>query len=77
MKISPAKSASDVGGKPEPSGFQQAYKDSNAKVEVLGDDVAGRRGQRDASTAEKPVKSPLLLHDLGGERAVEKSDEHA
>ena len=62
---------------PDLAGFEQADKDSDYEVEVLGCGVTGRRGETKASLAEKHVQSALLLHDFRRDGPVKDRDQHA
>jgi len=61
-------------GEPDSSGFNQADKDPNDEIEVLGRGVTGRRRELDTATAEIPVEGAFVLHDHGCQGAMKNRD---
>lgn len=66
-----------VHGKPDPSGFNQRNKNSNAEVEILGGGVTGRGWKLNAAAAEISVECALFLHHHAGQWAVENGNRNA
>jgi hypothetical protein len=63
-------------GEPDPPRLNQADKDSNREVEILGGDVTEWSRQVDAAAAEVAVKGALVLHDFAGQRPMEDRYQH-
>ena len=64
-------------GEPDSAGFNQADKNSDDEVEILGRRVTGRRGKPDTATAEIAIQSALVLHDHICQGAVKNRDGYA
>jgi hypothetical protein len=64
-------------GEPDSPGFNQADKDPDDEVEILGGCVTGRRGKPDTAAAEIAIQSALVLHDHICQGAVKNRDGHA
>jgi len=64
-------------GEPDTPGFNQADKNPDDEIKILGGRVTGRRGEPDTAAAEVAVERALLLHDHVGQRAVKNRDGYA
>jgi hypothetical protein len=64
-------------GEPDSPGFNQADKDPDDEIEVLGGRVTRRRGKPDTAAAEIAIQSALVLHDHICQGAVKNRDGYA